>query len=93
MLEASVNTIIRPGKCYDELLGELFFCTRHCPLGLQSSILLTPLANCPFCCSFSSGQNSRTAKVVPGNQQEGAIITETLSTPFHPGLYPATVGG
>lgn len=30
---------------------------------------------------------------MPGNQQEGAIITETVSTPFHPGLYPATVGG
>lgn len=30
---------------------------------------------------------------MPGNQQERAIITETVSTPFHPGLYPATVGG
>lgn len=31
--------------------------------------------------------------MVPGNQQEEAIITETLSTPFHPGLYPTAVGG
>lgn len=49
MLEVSVNRIIRLGECYDELLGELFFCSRHYLLGLQSSILLPPLANCPFC--------------------------------------------
>lgn len=31
--------------------------------------------------------------MVPGNQQEEAVITVTLSTPFHPGLYPTAVGG
>lgn len=35
MLEVSVNRIIRLGECYDELLGELFFCSRHYLLGLQ----------------------------------------------------------